>query len=62
MALTEQQHAENEGGYCPFCNDNNIVGSELNIEGGVITQDVWCNECNKEWTDIFTLVGYQAKG
>jgi formate dehydrogenase maturation protein FdhE len=59
--ISVENHKLNEGGYCPRCGDNNIDGESLDIEGGVITQYVSCNECYLEWTDVFTLQNYYVR-
>ncbi len=60
--LTEQQMREDAylascGGGCPFCKCKDIEGQSLEVEGDHAAQDVSCSGCDREWRDIYKLVG-----
>ena len=43
-------------GFCPFCKSENISGSNIEIDANSAWQDVGCDDCNKDWRDIYRLV------
>ena len=45
---------------CPFCGSGNISGDSVEIESGVAYQLVSCNECERDWTDWYQLVGIKV--
>jgi hypothetical protein len=47
----------NRGTTCPFCDSPAIEGTELTVDEGVCTQGISCTECNREWTDLYRLIG-----
>lgn len=56
--MTAEEHVAHGGGACPFCKSKTIEGFSVNVvEGGAI-QEVSCNSCGKEWTDVYHLAGY----
>jgi len=57
--LTEEEKIDYiEGGYshCPYCGSADIVGGSVEIDGNGAHQDVTCNECNREWSDVYVLI------
>ena len=56
--LTEKQYAEAGGIICPYCKSNSIEGGKAEFEGDTVYANVTCLDCEKEWTDQFTLTGY----
>ncbi len=67
--LTEQDKSEylkSGGDHCPFCETPdqkiggvNLSGGHVNIEGKYAHQDVRCENCGSEWTDVFERVEIQ---
>jgi len=56
--LTKEQRAEyikNGGLRCPFCNSENIEGLSAEFDAGYVSQDIICNICHSDWTDIYSL-------
>ena len=49
-------YVKNGGGYCPFCESDNISFHEITPDDGICTQFVSCDDCGKDWDDIFKLV------
>jgi len=41
--------------HCPYCKSDNISAGELEADGFQAWSNVVCNNCKKEWTDIYTL-------
>jgi len=56
--MTQEQYVKSNGVTCPFCDSQNITGSELNWKNKYLYQDVTCNACYNEWIDEYKLVGY----
>ena len=46
---------------CPFCGSSEIEGEGFDYEGEHIFQDIYCIDCRKEWTDIFSLTDMEPK-
>ena len=42
---------------CPYCGSDNIEGGEHDYSGDMVFQDVVCRDCEKSWTDEYTLTG-----
>ena len=55
--LTKKEHRENLN-RCPVCGSEDITGSFVEIDDDVATQEVSCNECDAEWTDLYKLFHY----
>jgi len=49
---TERAYAK-----CPFCGDSRIEGGSISIEQNYAHQDVFCTECDAEWSDSYRLEG-----
>ena len=41
---------------CPFCKSGDIEGGSIEIDSDYAAQEVSCNECSEEWTEIYKLV------
>lgn len=52
----KQQYVADGGIKCPGCESEDIVGDDISVEEGVATQEMSCNTCNLEWTDVYRLV------
>ncbi len=49
------------GGQCLYCNASDIEGESVDVEDGKCYQDIHCNRCFKEWTDVYTLTDVEEK-
>lgn len=56
----ENKYLINNGNICPFCGSEEIEGGEHEYDDEIMTQVVFCKECNKNWVDIYRLVGIQG--
>lgn len=56
--LTSEEYVAKKGLVCPHCQGEHIDGKQLSVEGGQAFQDVSCNDCDAEWTDIYDLKGW----
>lgn len=43
------------GECCPYCKSESITGESLDIEGKHASQKVSCQDCEREWLDIYRL-------
>lgn len=50
------------GTQCPFCSSTEITGNEVNIDAGTASQEISCSVCDKEWVDLYDLVGFKDEG
>ena len=56
--MTETEYVKSEGTKCPACHGANITGFSVNTGGGGASQEMSCDDCDAEWNDVYTLVGY----
>ena len=53
-------YLEDRGKVCPCCGSIEINSGVLIQECDVITQQMWCDDCIAEWTDVFILTSMRA--
>lgn len=55
----DKEYTESNGVKClnPNCNNEDLHGSSLEADGGVVTQNITCPECEWTWTDVYALQG-----
>lgn len=58
--MPDDRYVACKGDSCPFCGASGPIGQSWNTENGVASQKMSCNECDREWVDIYNLGGYQA--
>lgn len=56
--LTDEEYVAKKGRVCPHCGSEHIDGKNVSIEASQAFQDVSCNDCDREWTDIYDLKGW----
>lgn len=56
--LTSDEYANQGGNCCPYCGSGDLDGGPVEIDAGIAAQKVGCGECDKEWTDTYSLTGY----
>lgn len=44
---------------CPFCDSRSLEGSSVEIVAGSALQPITCLACDKQWTDLYKLVGFE---
>ena len=57
---SESWYVRNEGLQCPYCESDQLQGSNIEIECGWAFQEMLCSNCQKHWTDHYKLVGYKG--
>jgi len=53
-------YLESGGQECPLCGSGNVEGGLVDIKGNHAYQDISCLDCEKEWTDEYTLSGIKV--
>ena len=64
MKLTAKEkkaYIESDQSNCPKCGSWDIEGSSVEIDSSGAWQPVSCNECEAEWTDIYSLTSVEMK-
>jgi transcription elongation factor Elf1 len=57
--LTSDEYVLKEGMTCPSCGHTGCVeGERLDVDASGAWQNCSCNSCGAEWTDSYTLSGY----
>ena len=46
-----------EWGHCPVCNHDQFEGDSWELDGLIVSQVVWCLNCDSEWTDQYQAIG-----
>lgn len=49
------------GTSCPFCGSTDIIGDEIDFDGGQLTQEVHCQECDEQWVDSYKLISAEQR-
>lgn len=61
MPLTNEQYLAKGGNQCPFCESMDIQSTgKPEFDSDYAARTVKCNDCKKEWNDIYRLTGYEA--
>lgn len=56
--MSSAEYAERGGLNCPYCGSDNISGGSFDTYLGGVSQDVACGDCDRSWTDDYTLEGW----
>ena len=62
--ITEAQrteYLESGGIQCPVCKSKNIVGESVEVDVGIAWQEIWCNDCDADWVDNYTLTSVRMQ-
>lgn len=60
QGMTIAEYVMRNGTCCPICRSDDLTGNDVDINEGVATQDVYCNECDASWTDVYVLQAYRS--
>lgn len=58
LPMSQAEYART-GNCCPFCRSTEITGGSITITEVGACQEVSCDDCDKEWTDTYSLIGYE---
>jgi hypothetical protein len=58
--VSDKTHQEGLGNRCPNkdCQSEDIEGTDFNSDGEIVSQSMYCKECDSEWEDIYKLAGF----
>jgi transposase-like protein len=56
--MSQKQYVKIDGIRCPYCGSDNIKGEDIEVDAGIAIQDVFCEDCDKSWSDTYKLTGY----
>jgi Zn finger protein HypA/HybF involved in hydrogenase expression len=62
--LTRKQRREyvkEKYGHCPYCGSDDIEGGFIEVNDNYCWQPITCNNCEKEWNDLYTLTGIEEQ-
>jgi len=60
LAVQKNRYLREEGMMCPICESDDIASQDsTEFDGITAWQDVKCNNCEAEWSDIFYLRGIE---
>lgn len=58
LPMSQRRYRRILGARCPFCNGTDCEGASVTTGEGGASQEMGCNDCGKEWTDLYELTGY----
>jgi hypothetical protein len=50
-----RRYIDCQGAHCPYCQSSEIEAGKVEADGASAWSQVTCNECGKEWQDVFFL-------
>ena len=56
--MSQFEYVAHKGNVCPFCGSRNIESGQYESGDDWTTCTVTCNDCAKEWHDVYKLIGY----
>jgi len=57
----KKEYIASDQSICPYCKSDDIEGGFVEIDTSGAWQPVSCNECMREWNDIYKLVDMEVK-
>lgn len=51
-----KEYIDKMGCHCPYCDSSDIIGEGVEIEANEAYQQMFCNVCDRGWTDEYKLV------
>ncbi len=52
---SEERYIDGGGLSCPVCNSSNLGSKPIEGRSWGLTQEVYCNDCEAEWMDVYKL-------
>ena len=57
--LTNEQYVQSKGMVCPACEKNEAsLGTDYDGDGDSLFVNAFCVSCGAQWTEEYSLVGY----
>ena len=61
MTMTNEEYLKHgHEDFCPGCESANVKHGTIQADGGLVWQDIVCQDCDLWWNDYYTLAGYQV--
>jgi hypothetical protein len=63
-AITKEQakvYVESGGGYCPICENDDIIYGAMEADGDTAEQKITCGACGFQWFDTFKLTNIHTE-
>ncbi len=60
--FNKKEYLESNGEICPYCGSWRQVSGQMDYDDDGAWIDRWCEDCNKEWRDIYTLLDIEPIG
>lgn len=60
LRMTNIEYLKNHG-RCPWCDSTQLEFGDISDKGRNMEQAVVCLDCDKEWSDLYTMIGFQPK-
>ena len=57
----KKKYIKSGGVRCPYCGSDNISGGHMEVDCTGAWQDVHCDDCGKDWQDIYKMVDMEEK-
>ena len=54
-ALRKKEYIKSGGVNCLYCNSNNVTSGPMEVDFSGASQECTCNDCLKEWYDVYKL-------
>lgn len=51
----KERYVKERSGHCPYCDEIDIAGGHIEVDGNSAWQNITCSVCNRTWDDIYTL-------
>ena len=45
---------------CPYCGSTDLEGDSFDSDDNTVSQEITCNRCYKDWTDVYHLVDVEG--
>lgn len=59
--MTKEEYISIGGSKCPCCSSSNIQTDDgIQVDGGHAWQDIYCDDCDARWQDIWVLAGFEV--
>jgi len=56
----EKKYMDEGGNVCPYCESTDVKAfGQVQVDGASGYQSAMCNQCESEWTDVYTLTGVE---
>jgi len=60
--LSDEEYVAKGGGKCPNCGSNEVQAiGPVQADYTNCWGAVRCDDCGKEWRDVYTLIGYEPE-